>query len=1054
MGVIKNSDVFDAQLFKKQAEDAKILNDSLNIVEKSLKDIAKLSVKAFKGVNPKTASDIKKVNKAVKESKKAVSELDKFQKQRLITQEKLKISNSETVKGLAAEQIALRKRNEKTKETILLNQKNIGTLERLALENKKLRRVRKGLDLDTARGVKRLKEINDQLDKNSKRIKENVSQLEKQKINIGNYGNSLKEAAGASGLFGGVLGKLAAIQGTIAALTKKNLAVSKADAAVKKQQAAATAKLSIAQRASAVATGIGTKALRLFKFALASTGIGLLVIALGAMIAFFSRSQKGIDFLSVKMAQMGAIVDVVIDAFAAFGESIFDAFSKPQEIIKSVIDFIKTIPQLVLDNIINRFLAFGVILDAIIDGNLQGISDGFIQLGTGVEDFVDKAAAAIDKVVEVSKEAQEELDKIAEKIKENARISGVLKSLEIELTREAALFSAQQAAITTEIGKQTVIFKDKLKSDKERLEAVKKTNELEIFIANELLELEKKSLAVSLDGLSADEKSLENDEARLQFIENIKNGTITTAEAVKKAAAFTLSSAEGEAALLEIIEKVNSLEAAKLALLVKQGTTAKRTASVTKEIANKKSTELAREASANRELAKDTEKNIEKRIELLEKAATLEIRSFKVRSDANVINAEETAAAKIQIEAKLIADIKKLREGGVLGDDPTEKKRLEDIQKLKQGFIDEDIKESERELEAEIRRQSKLTEITESDIRKRIDIVNEISKDSKEKIQKQAEFELENADLTAEERTLIAQKLQSDLAELENQRVNANKDANDEIIENEKKASKERLKEARKLANEVFSMTKAELAKKDKEILKSLDKEIKGQENLIEKLRQNAVEGTEKALAFEEARLEKQRLAKQREEERQAKRNEAIALAQTFLNQVAEQSKDNPDTAIAEAFKNTFLAKAIAKGLLGFYEGTDEVGSTGTETKFSSGRDGYVVKVDKGEKIFNSKQSDRLNKAGFGDRADVVDLVEDYAMGNTWDFMPRLQTFQTSNDIDLSKVVESNERVVRAIESIPPAPSYDLSGLNMWIETRFTAHGKEMYQVMLKHFKK
>ena len=75
-------------------------------------------------------------------------------------------------------------------------------------------------------------------------------------------------------------------------------------------------------------------------------------------------------------------------------------------------------------------------------------------------------------------------------------------------------------------------------------------------------------------------------------------------------------------------------------------------------------------------------------------------------------------------------------------------------------------------------------------------------------------------------------------------------------------------------------------------------------------------------------------------------------------------------------------------------------------------------------------------------------------MGNTWDFMPRLQTFQTSNDIDLSKVVESNERVVRAIESIPPAPSYDLSGLNMWIETRFTAHGKEMYQVMLKHFKK
>ena len=176
-------------------------------------------------------------------------------------------------------------------------------------------------------------------------------------------------------------------------------------------------------------------------------------------------------------------------------------------------------------------------------------------------------------------------------------------------------------------------------------------------------------------------------------------------------------------------------------------------------------------------------------------------------------------------------------------------------------------------------------------------------------------------------------------------------------------------------------------------------------------------------------------------------------FAQTFLNQVAAQSKspNNPDTAIAEAFKNTFLAKAIAKGLLGFYEGTDEVGSTGTETKFSSGRDGYVVKVDKGEKIFNSKQSDRLNKAGFGDRSDVVDLVEDYATGNTWDFMPRLQTFQTSNDIDLSKVVESNERVVRAIESIPPAPIQNWESFYVVIEERFKKHGKDIIKHVMKH---
>ncbi|MCH8744433.1 MAG: rod shape-determining protein, partial [Chloroflexi bacterium] len=76
MGVIKNSDVFGPDLFTKEAKDAKTLNDALNIVEQSLKDIAKLSVKAFKGVNPKTAEDIKiKIGTATHDSQEHKMEI-------------------------------------------------------------------------------------------------------------------------------------------------------------------------------------------------------------------------------------------------------------------------------------------------------------------------------------------------------------------------------------------------------------------------------------------------------------------------------------------------------------------------------------------------------------------------------------------------------------------------------------------------------------------------------------------------------------------------------------------------------------------------------------------------------------------------------------------------------------------------------------------------------------------------------------------------------------------------------------------------------------------
>src|SRR5690606_34421420 len=46
-----------------------------------------------------------------------------------------------------------------------------------------------------------------------------------------------------------------------------------------------------------------SKALRAFKVALASTGIGLLVVALGSLVAYFQRSQKGIDAFNRGMSR-------------------------------------------------------------------------------------------------------------------------------------------------------------------------------------------------------------------------------------------------------------------------------------------------------------------------------------------------------------------------------------------------------------------------------------------------------------------------------------------------------------------------------------------------------------------------------------------------------------------------------------------------------------------------------------------------------------------------------------------------------------------------------
>lgn len=92
------------------------------------------------------------------------------------------------------------------------------SIEKLAKANKTLREERNKLNLTTEDGVKRAREINGLIDRNTQAIKNNSSALEKQRMNVGNYTESIKNAAGQLTGMAGQLDKLvpglgASIQG-------------------------------------------------------------------------------------------------------------------------------------------------------------------------------------------------------------------------------------------------------------------------------------------------------------------------------------------------------------------------------------------------------------------------------------------------------------------------------------------------------------------------------------------------------------------------------------------------------------------------------------------------------------------------------------------------------------------------------------------------------------------------------------------------------------------------------------------------------------------------
>ena len=80
-------------------------------------------------------------------------------------------------------------------------------------------------------------------------------------------------------------------------------------------------------KGAAAGVGFFSRALKILKMVLISTGIGALVVALGSLIAYFTKTQRGADKVKKVMAGFKAILGVLVDRLSSFGEGLFKIFT-------------------------------------------------------------------------------------------------------------------------------------------------------------------------------------------------------------------------------------------------------------------------------------------------------------------------------------------------------------------------------------------------------------------------------------------------------------------------------------------------------------------------------------------------------------------------------------------------------------------------------------------------------------------------------------------------------------------------------------------------------
>jgi hypothetical protein len=272
-------------------------------------------------------------------------------------------------------------------------------------------------------------------------------------------------------------------------------------------------------KASAAGSNIFSRALGVLKTALIATGIGALVVALGSLVSYFTKTQRGADFLSKTMAGFKAIISVLTDRFSALGEIIFKAFSNPKQAIADLWEAIKTNIVNRFEGLIELFRAVGNGLESLWKRDMAGLKQAATETGAALVQMT----TGLDETQQ--KKVADSIRGVVTEIKEESRAAMELAKARQELEKREILFIETESRLRAEIDKNRLAEKDYQLSTEERLEANIKANNLVLQLEKQRKELQTERVRIMQqeinlgESMNADLKSLAEEKAKLNQIE-------------------------------------------------------------------------------------------------------------------------------------------------------------------------------------------------------------------------------------------------------------------------------------------------------------------------------------------------------------------------------------------------------------------------------------------------------------------------------------------------------------------------------------------------------
>ena len=254
--------------------------------------------------------------------------------------------------------------------------------------------------------------------------------------------------------------------------------------------------------------------LKTLKGAMIATGVGALVVAVGSLVSYFTKTKKGAEMLEIATAALGVVMGKLFDTFSSLGEIIVGVFTNPLDAIKGIGTALENFVMDKVNKLMEGLGFLGSAFKKLFAGDFSGAmadgTQGVLKLNQALNPMViaaELAADAVTNVVEATKElAKETYDAVSASNALTQRSIALRKS--IRDTNEA--FSDQRKEIA-DLNKQG---DDTSLSIEKRIEATEKAAAKEQALMDQRVANAQEAIDIQIAQMALTE-SLEADEIAL-----------------------------------------------------------------------------------------------------------------------------------------------------------------------------------------------------------------------------------------------------------------------------------------------------------------------------------------------------------------------------------------------------------------------------------------------------------------------------------------------------------------------------------------------------------